>query len=239
MPLSHDEVVHGKGSLLGKMPGDRGSSSPTCGLLFGYQYAQPGKKLLFMGDDMACDMEWAHDDQLPWAILDRPAHEGVRRWVETLNGLVRAEPALHEVDFEPAGFEWIDASDTAASVLSFLRHPRRGEDGASRSPDARDVLFVANLTPVPRRDYGIGVPHGGHWVELANSDAELYGGSGWGNYGGVDAVAEPIHGRPYRLPLVLPPLSVVFLAPARPGDGDEDEADDIAGKDPGRVRTPR
>jgi 1,4-alpha-glucan branching enzyme len=231
LPLSHDEVVHGKGSLLAKMPGDLWQQMANLRALVGYQYAQPGKKLLFMGDDMACDMEWDHDDQLPWAILERPEHEGVRRWVETLNHLVRTEPALHEVDFDAAGFEWIDASDSAASVLSFLRHPRRGDDGAPSTPDARDVLFVANLTPVPRRDYGIGVPRGGHWVELANSDAEIYGGSGWGNYGGVDAVAQPIHGRRFRLPLVLPPLSVVFLAPEWPG-ADPDE-------DPARVRTPR
>jgi 1,4-alpha-glucan branching enzyme len=213
LPLSHDEVVHGKGSLLGKMPGDLWQQLANLRALFGYQYAQPGKKLLFMGDDMACDMEWDHDDQLPWSILERPGHEGVRRWVETLNRLVRAEPALHEVDFEPEGFEWIDASDTAASILSFLRHARRGADGAPVTPGGRDVLVVANLTPVPRRDYGIGVPHGGHWVELANSDAEIYGGSGWGNFGGVDATDQPIHGRPHRLPLVLPPLSVVFFAP--------------------------
>ena len=133
--------------------------------------------------------------------------------METLNRLVRAEPALHELDFDPAGFEWVDASDTAASVLSFLRRPRRDEAGRPASAAGRDVLVVANLTPVPRQGYSVGVPSGGHWAELANSDAEVYGGSGWGNMGGVDAESGCAHGRPFSLPLVLPPLSVVFLAP--------------------------
>jgi len=203
LPLSHDEVVHGKGSLLAKMPGDRWQQLANLRALYGYQYAQPGKKLLFMGADMAAEREWDHDSQLPWHLLDDPAHEGIRRWVETLNRLHRAEPALHQLDFDPAGFEWVDASDTKASVLSFLRRARTG----------RDVLVVCNLTPVPRSDYAVGVPFGGSWVELANSDAELYGGSGWGNYGQVTAVEPGAHGRPFALPLVLPPLGVVFLAP--------------------------
>jgi 1,4-alpha-glucan branching enzyme len=207
LPLSHDEVVHGKGSLMAKMPGDRWQQLANLRSLLGYQYGQPGKKLLFMGDDMAAEMEWDHDSFLPWELLDRPDHEGVRRWVETLNRLVRSEPALHQLDFEPAGFEWVDAADAAASVLSFLRHPRRPGAG-------RDVLVVANLTPVPRQGYSVGVPRGGHWEELANSDAEAYGGSGWGNFGGLDAEPVAMHGRPYSLPLVLPPLSVVFLGPS-------------------------
>jgi len=137
----------------------------------------------------------------------------VRRWVETLNRLHRSEPALHEVDFDPAGFEWIDASDAKASVLAFLRHPAKGRRGRPATPDARDVLVVCNLTPMPRQGYAVGVPVDGRWVELANSDAEPYGGSGWGNMGGVDAVEAGAHGRPFSLPLVLPPLGVVFLAP--------------------------
>ena len=205
LPLSHDEVVHGKGSLLAKMPGDRWQQLANLRALFGYQYGQPGKKLLFMGDDMAVENEWNHDAELSWAVLDDPAHEGVRRWVETLNGLLRSEPALHELDFDPSGFEWIDASDTAASVIAFLRHPR-GDTG-------RPVLVVCNLTPVPRSGYRVGVPTGGRWAELANSDAEPYGGSGWGNQGGVDAVQPGQHGRPFALALTLPPLGVVFLAP--------------------------
>jgi 1,4-alpha-glucan branching enzyme len=216
LPLSHDEVVHGKGSLLAKMPGDRWQQLANLRALLGYQYAQPGKKLLFMGDDMGMEMEWDHDDQLPWWILQRPEHEGIRRWVETLNRLVRAEPALHELDFEPAGFEWVDASDSAASVLSFLRRPRRDEGGHPSTAGGRDVLVVANLTPVPRSDYSVGVPVGGRWAELANSDGRELGGSGLGNLGGVEAVAAGAHGRPWSLPLTLPPLSVVFLAPDGP-----------------------
>ena len=197
---------------MAKMPGDRWQQLANLRALLGYQYGQPGKKLLFMGDDMAAEMEWDHDSFLPWWLLDRPEHEGIRRWVETLNRLVRTEPALHELDFDPAGFEWVDAADAAASVLSFLRRPR---PPAARSPGvARDVLVVANLTPVPRQGYSVGVPQAGHWEELANSDAEAYGGSGWGNLGGLDAEPVAMHGRPYSLPLVLPPLSVVFLGPA-------------------------
>jgi 1,4-alpha-glucan branching enzyme len=217
LPLSHDEVVHGKGSLLSKMPGDRWQQLANLRALLGYQYGQPGKKLLFMGDDMASEMEWDHDDQLPWWILERPEHEGIRRWVERLNHLVRAEPALHELDVEPAGFEWVDASDTAASVLSFLRHPRRDDRGRPVAPGARDVLVVANLTPVPRTAYAIGVPVGGRWVELAGSDGRDVGGSGMGNHEGVEAVRRPMHGRAWSLPLTLPPLSVLFLAPEDAG----------------------
>jgi len=213
LPLSHDEVVHGKGSLLAKMPGDRWQQLANLRALYGYQYGLPGKKLLFMGDDMAVEQEWNHDSQLPWSVLEDPAHEGVRRWVETLNRMMRSEPALHEIDFDPAGFDWVDASDTASSVLAFLRRPRRDDSGAPVTPGGRDVLVVCNLTPVPRSGYEVGVPTGGRWAELANSDAEVYGGSGWGNFGGVDAVAPGAHGRPFALPLVLPPLGVVFLAP--------------------------
>jgi 1,4-alpha-glucan branching enzyme len=216
LPLSHDEVVHGKGSLLAKMPGDRWQKFANLRALYGYQYAQPGKKLLFMGADMASETEWNHDRELPWWLLTQPDHEGVRRWVETLNRLHRSEPALHEVDFDGAGFEWVDASDAAHSVLSFLRHPRRDGDGEPTTPDARPVLVVCNLTPVPREDYSVGVPLSGRWVELANSDGEAYGGSGWGNLGGVGAVEPGAHGRPFALPLTLPPLGVVFLAPDRP-----------------------
>ena len=213
LPLSHDEVVHGKGSLLAKMPGDRWQQLANLRALYGYQCGLPGKTLLFMGDDMAVEQEWDHDAQLPWEVLGDPDHEGVRRWVETLNRLTRAEPALHEVDFEPAGFEWVDASDTAASVLAFLRRPRLGADGHPVTAHGRDVLVVCNLTPVPRSDYRVGVSVGGRWAELANSDAAPYGGSGWGNLGGVDAVDGGAHGRPFALPLTLPPLGVVFLAP--------------------------
>jgi 1,4-alpha-glucan branching enzyme len=194
-------------------------------MLFGYQYGLPGKKLVFMGAELAQRTEWNHDAPLDWELLDDPRHEGMRTWLAHLNSVHRSEPALHERDVEPDGFEWVDAGDSAASVISFLRWPARdraawprddgtgsaGPDDEQRSP--RPVLVVANFTPVPRRDYAIGVPSGGRWVELANSDASVHGGSGWGNLGGVDAVEAPMHGRPFQLPLVLPPLAVVFLAP--------------------------
>lgn len=205
LPLSHDEVVHGKGSLLGKMPGDRWQRFANLRLLFGYQFGQPGKKLVFMGDEIAQDTEWDHDRELAWHLLDDPHHAGVQRWISHLNELYASEPALHELDCDPGGFEWVDASDAGASVLSFLRHPR---DRADRS-----VLVVANATPVPREHYRIGVPVPGRWCELANSDATEFGGSGAGNLGAVDAVETGMHGRPFSLPLTLPPLSVLFLAP--------------------------
>jgi 1,4-alpha-glucan branching enzyme len=214
LPLSHDEVVHGKGSLLAKMPGDDWQKMANLRALYGYQYAQPGKKLLFMGAELAQDTEWDHDAALPWWLLDRPAHAGVQAWVRHLNHLHRSEPALHEVDIEPAGFQWVDASDTAASVLSFLRHPRRDAEGRPTSPGAREVLVVCNLTPVVREGYRIGVPHPGRWQELGNSDATEYGGSGVGNQGGLDAVDAAAHGFSWSLPLALPPLSVSFFAPS-------------------------
>jgi 1,4-alpha-glucan branching enzyme len=220
LPLSHDEVVHGKGSLLAKMPGDQWQRFANLRMLYGYQYGQSGKKLLFMGDEIAQDTEWNHDSQLSWELLADPLHDGVRRWVAHLNALYRTEPGLHELDCDPAGFQWVDASDTAASVISFLRLPRTATGDDDELPPVfagagprRPLLIVANFTPVPRDFYSIGVPTGGRWVELANSDASDYGGSGWGNLGGVDAAAEPMHGRPWSLPLVLPPLGLLMLAP--------------------------
>jgi 1,4-alpha-glucan branching enzyme len=214
LPLSHDEVVHGKYSLLGKMPGDHWQKMANLRALFGYQYGQPGKKLLFMGAELAQETEWDHDGSLPWWILDRPDHLGVQRWVRHLNHLHRREPALHQRDFTEDGFQWVDASDTGASVLSWLRHPERDADGRPVDPGARPVLVVCNLTPVPRTGYHVGIPRDGHWEELGNSDAAEFGGSGVGNPGGVDAVALPTHGHPWSLPLTLPPLGVLFLAPA-------------------------
>ena len=210
LPLSHDEVVHGKGSLLAKMPGDEWQRLANLRMLFGYQYGLPGKKLVFMGAELAQISEWNHDAQLSWDLLNDPRHDGVRTWLAHLNALHRDEPALHELDVDPAGFEWVAAGDTAASVVSFLRWPDGGADGPGRP-----VLVVANFTPVPRTGYAIGVPTGGRWVELANSDAEIHGGSGWGNLGGVHTVEHPMHGHRFHLPLVLPPLSVVYLAPDR------------------------
>jgi len=202
LPLSHDEVVHGKRSLIGKMAGDDWQKFANLRLLFGYMYAQPGKKLLFMGDEFAQWREWAHDASLDWNLTDRPMHNGMQKWVESLNTVYRSERALFELDSEPAGFEWVDCNDNAASVLSLLR----------KGKSAEDVILVAcNFTPIPRLDYQIGVPTSGFWKELLNSDAAEYGGSGMGNFGGKQAEAKPVHGRPFSLTLTLPPLSVVFL----------------------------
>ena len=202
LPLSHDEVVHGKGSLVGKMPGDEWQRFANLRLLFGYMFAQSGKKLLFMGDEFGQVREWAHDTSLEWHVLQYPLHRGVRHWMEQLNRLYRSEPALHELDNDPAGFEWVDCNDHATSVLSMLRK-------GSSSQDV--VLAVCNFTPVPRIGYKVGVPSGGFWRELLNSDAKEYGGSGMGNMGGCEAKAEPAHGRPYSLTLTLPPLGALFL----------------------------
>jgi 1,4-alpha-glucan branching enzyme len=209
LPLSHDEVVHGKGSLFTKMPGDEWQKLANLRMLYGYQYGLPGKKLLFMGAELAQISEWNHDAQLSWDLLQDPRHAGVCSWLAHLNAVHRDEPALHQLDVDPAGFEWVAAGDTAASVISFLRWPAGGPTDATDRP----VLVVANFTPVPREGYAIGVPSGGRWVELANSDAQAHGGSGWGNLGGVEAVEGSMHGRPFHLPLVLPPLAVVYLAP--------------------------
>jgi 1,4-alpha-glucan branching enzyme len=203
LPLSHDEVVHGKGSLLTKMPGDDWQRFANLRLLFAYQFAQPGKKLLFMGGELGQWHEWNHEVGIDWSLLEHAPHEGMRRLVADLGALHRDVPALHELDSDPAGFEWIDASDRGASVLSFLR---KGRDG-------RPVLFVGNFTPVPRHRYRIGVPSGGRWAELLNTDSEIYGGSGQGNYGGLDADEVSMHGRDRSLALVLPPLGAVFLTP--------------------------
>jgi 1,4-alpha-glucan branching enzyme len=203
LPLSHDEVVHGKGSLIAKMPGDEWQKFANLRLLYAYQFAQPGKKLLFMGAELAQWSEWNHESALDWELLKYPSHEGIRRVVGDLGALYERQPALHELDSSPDGFEWVDASDRAASVLSFLR----------KGPGGTPVLFVANFTPVPRHRYRVGVPTAGRWRELLNTDAEIYGGSGQGNYGGVDSEAVAMHGREHSLALVLPPLAAVFLTP--------------------------
>jgi 1,4-alpha-glucan branching enzyme len=207
LPLSHDEVVHGKGSMIGKMPGDDWQRFANLRALYGYMWAQPAKKLLFMGDEIAQWREWASDEQLDWHLLETPGHEGVRRWIEDLNGLYRAEPAMHALDNDPHGFEWVDANDAQASALTFLRRSRGGSDV---------ILVACNFTPVPRSSYRIGVPEAGFWKEVLNSDAEAYGGSGQGNLGGVEALPVPLHGRPRSLTVTLPPLSVVFFKPRRP-----------------------
>ena len=202
LPLSHDEVVHGKQALVTKMPGDDWQKFANLRLLYGYMYAMPGKKLLFMGGEFAQWEEWRHDGSLQWNLTEYPRHIAIQRWIAALNHAHIEEPALHEVDGDGRGFEWIDANDSPASVLSFLRHDRTNK---------QSVLVVCNLTPVLRHDYSIGVPQGGFWKEILNSDADEYGGSGQGNLGGVTAEDVPAHGRPHSLRLTLPPLSSLFF----------------------------
>jgi 1,4-alpha-glucan branching enzyme len=203
LPLSHDEVVHGKRSLIGRMPGNEWQMRANLRALYGYMYAVPGKKLLFMGAELGQWEEWDHESSIAWHLLERPEHEGIRRWVADLNRAYRDEPALHELDCDPAGFEWVHASDSESSVLAFMRLGRGGGSAA---------LAVFNLTPVLRPNYRIGAPRPGVWRELLNSDADVYGGSGAGNMGRVEAVAEPAHGRDHSMTLVLPPLSCLILA---------------------------
>jgi 1,4-alpha-glucan branching enzyme len=203
LPLSHDEVVHGKGSLLNKMPGDDWQRFANLRLLLGWQFAQPGKQLLFMGTELAPWREWDHDGELEWGLLELPTHAGVCRWIGDLNRLHQRERALHEGDFEADGFEWVIGDDRDQSVFAFIR----------RAPGARPVLAVANATPVPRPNYRVGVPSAGAWAELVNGDAEVYGGSGVGNLGCVDAVPVPAHGSEWSIALSLPPLALVMLAP--------------------------
>jgi len=200
-------VVHGKGSLLRKMPGDDWQRFANLRLLLGILWAQPGKKLLFMGDELGQPTEWDHDASVPWDLLDVPAHDGILRWVRDLNALHRAEPALHELDVDPRGFEWIDAADAEGGTLCFLR----------RGHDTRDLVAVAlNLTPMPHERFRIGLPAAGVWHELLNSDAEIYGGSGTGNLGRVQTEATPWHDLAHSAQIVLPPLACVFLRPGAP-----------------------
>lgn len=202
LALSHDEVVHGKGSLLGKMPGDDWQKFANLRLLFGYMFAQPGKKLLFMGGEFGQRQEWDHDRSLDWHLYDSLPHQGLARWVGDLNRLYRRLPALHRSDCDPHGFEWIDCHDAETSTISLLRRASSPESG---------VVAACNFTPVPRQGYRIGVPKPGYWHEALNSDAEAYGGSGMGNSGGIMADPIPHHGRPYSVALTLPPLGILFL----------------------------
>jgi 1,4-alpha-glucan branching enzyme len=202
LPLSHDEVVHGKGSLLNKMPGDDWQKFANLRLLFAYMYAQPGKKLLFMGGEFGQYREWSHDRSLDWHLLEGPLHRGLLAWMEQLNRAYRSEGALHWFDNDPQGFEWVDCNDAPASVISLLRKGKSADDA---------VLIACNFTPVPRVGYKVGVPSAGYWKEILNSDAREYGGGGIGNMGGAEALAESVHGRPYSLRLTLPPLGALFL----------------------------
>ena len=206
LPLSHDEVVYGKGSLLRKMPGDDWQKFANLRLLLGYMYAQPGKKLLFMGDEFGQWDEWYHESGLAWHLLESPPHRGLQRWVADLNRVYRDEAALHAMDFQGGGFEWVDCSDSENSTLTLLRRGR----------SEKDLLVVAcNFTPVPRLSYRIGVPCGGRWVEVLNSDAEEYAGSGLGNLGGAQTESATFHDRPFSLEITLPPLAAVYFAPEK------------------------
>ena len=201
LPLSHDEVTHGKGSLLGKMPGDDWQKFANLRSLLGYMYGQPGKKLLFMGAEIGQWNEWYHETSIDWHLTQYPFHAGVQRWVADLNRVQREEPALHDLDNDPAGFEWVDANDSDTGVISLVRRSRGGET----------ILVVCNFTPVARPGYLVGVPSSGYWRELLNSDAGIYGGSNMGNGGGLQALNQPYHGRPSCLNLVLPGLSCLYL----------------------------
>ena len=202
LPFSHDEVVHGKGSMIQKVPGDDWQKAATLRVLYAFMGVHPGKKLMFMGSEFGQWREWNHDDSLDWSLLHQPRHAGLQRFVQDLNALYQREPALHQLDFEPAGFEWIDCNDHESSVIALIR----------RAADQDDwIVAVLNWTPIARHGYLVGVPEAGYYAELLNSDAEVYAGSNMGNQGGKEAEAVPAHGRPYSLNLTLPPLSAVVL----------------------------
>ncbi|MDQ2842611.1 MAG: 1,4-alpha-glucan branching protein GlgB [Acidobacteriota bacterium] len=202
LPLSHDEVVYGKGSLIGKMPGDNWQKFANLRLLFAYMFAQPGKKLLFMGSEFGQWSEWNHDAGLDWSLLRLPSHAAVRLLVGELNQLYRSEPALHTLETSAASFEWIDNHDGEKNVLSFLRKGRTAHEA---------IAVICNFSPIPRANYRVGVPEKGFWRELLNTDATQFGGSGRGNFGGVDTVPIPAHGRNYSLTVDLPPLAASYF----------------------------
>jgi 1,4-alpha-glucan branching enzyme len=202
LSLSHDEVVFGKGSLLRKMPGDDWQKFANLRLLFGYMYGHPGKKLMFMGGEFGQWDEWYHERSLDWNLLEYQPHREVQKWIKDLNNLYKAEPVLYELDFAKEGFDWADFRDWEESIISFLRRGKSTGD---------IILAVCNFTPVPRKNYRVGVPRGGFWKELLNSDAKIYGGSGHGNFGGAEATPVPAHGRYHSLSLTIPPLGVLFF----------------------------
>ena len=201
LPFSHDEVVHGKRSMFGRIPGDDWQKAATLRALYGFMYAHPGKKLMFMGGEFGQEHEWNHDQSLDWQLLDQPKHRGIQTLVRDLNVLYRKLPALHELDCEPAGFRWLDANDAERSLLVF----ERAAQGEQR------IICALNLTPVPRFNVRAGVERAGLWSEILNTDAGELGGSGHGNLGGVEAVPVAAHGRPFSLSLTVPPLGAVWL----------------------------
>ena len=206
LPLSHDEVVHGKGSLLDKMPGDDWQKFANLRVYYGFMYGHPGKKLLFMGGEFGQVREWNHDASLDWHLLENGPHQRLQRLVRDLNRLYRALPALHQVDCDPAGFEWIDCTDWEKSVISFMRKGIDPEDFA---------VVVCNFTPVVREGYRVGVPRSGAYSEVLNTDSELYGGSNVGNAGEVRSEAFECHGRVYSIVLTVPPLATLILTRKR------------------------
>jgi 1,4-alpha-glucan branching enzyme len=201
LPLSHDEVVYGKGSLIGKMPGDRWQQFANLRAYFGFMWGHPGKKLLFMGGELAQEREWNHDRDLDWGLVKDSSHAGVQNLVRDLNALYVSNPALHQRDCEPNGFQWTVGDDRANSAFSFLRY----------ADEAAPILIACNMTPVPRHGYRIGVPLGGGWREIFNSDSAHYGGSNVGNEGRVEAAPLGSHGQPYSVELLLPPLATIYL----------------------------
>jgi 1,4-alpha-glucan branching enzyme len=206
LPLSHDEVVHGKRSILSQMPGDLWQKFANVRLLYSYMWTHPGKKLLFMGSDFAQWNEWNHDAELQWDLLQWETHSGVKKLIADLNALLRREKALFELDFEPGGFEWIDCHAREESVLAYIRKAKHPDDF---------VVVACNFTPVVREQYPIGVPHAGWYQEIFNSDSQFYGGSNVGNFPGVMADEPGWHGRPAKLLVTLPPLATVVFKPQR------------------------
>jgi len=210
LPFSHDEVVHGKGAMLSKMPGDYWQKFANLRALYGYMYAHPGKKLLFMGSEFGQWNEWNYDTSLQWDLLQWESHQGLQRLVGDLNHLLRREPALHQVDFEYTGFEWIDCHNYEQSTLAFVR----------RATNPSDFLVIAcNFTPVPREGYRMGVPEPGVYREVLNSDAAGWGGGNMGNADGVPAEPTPWQGQPYSILMTVPPLAVVYLKAVGDGPG--------------------
>ncbi len=213
LPLSHDEVVHGKGSLVGKMPGDEWRKFAGVRSLLAFMWAHPGKQLLFMGSEFGQVSEWSADNGLDWWVLDFDVHQGVQKLSRDLNGIYRQTPALYELDSSPEGFAWIDSNDALGNTLSFLRYgtPPAAGDGAGAEPSV--IACIANFSAVPHQDYQIGLPRAGRWREVLNTDAAVYGGSDVGNLGGIEAVPEPWHGKPASAVITLPPLGVLWLTP--------------------------
>jgi 1,4-alpha-glucan branching enzyme len=204
LPLSHDEVVHGKGSLVGKMAGDHWQKLANLRALYAYMWAHPGKKLLFMGGELAQEAEWSHERSLDWHLLEKPEHAGIQSLVRDLNRLYRGEPALWEVDSDPSGFWWLEPNDADGNVIAFARASRDGE---------RVLVFVANLSPVPRYGYRLGLPKPRRWKEAINTDSTYYGGSDVGNLGGLEPEPIPWHDQPFSAEVTLPPLAAIWLVP--------------------------